>query len=448
MEPDTEKAHADQVSAWLREGIAAAKAGQNERAHDLLVRVVARDEHNAPAWLWLSGVVEDLEDRHLCLENVLAIDPNNAAARTGLAWVCRRMEQRSEVEKVPAPGQVSPFVVPLEDPPTEVASPPEAAESPVVVRTRTPVTPAGAILREDFISRQADPEPIETLGAIEVDTSQEPVPAPAHARDEFGDQYACPYCATATEPDDDRCRLCGKDLWYRFRKQEKRSSLLWTMLALQLGSAVYLIVPVAFLMFIGSSFIGQMLGIPEIPPLVLYALALPSLFSLALAVGLYFRWKPAYYLLFVDAGLGFILSFLAFVAGVDIFFGLFSAALAGGRLFVIFQLGGDFEWDKQRILLRTDRGLKSGVEYLTRADFYNRHKMWALAVVHMRAALGLVPDRLNCQMALVVAYIRLKRYVLAERALAEARRINPGEPRIAQLEAVVHEMRARQPALP
>jgi tetratricopeptide (TPR) repeat protein len=118
-----------------------------------------------------------------------------------------------------------------------------------------------------------------------------------------------------------------------------------------------------------------------------------------------------------------------------------------GRFALITQLGGDFEWDRRRILLRLDRGLKSSVEYLTRADFYNRQKMWALAVIHVRAALGLLPDRLDCHMALAVAYIRLKRYELASRALAQAKGISPGEPRIAQLEALVAEMCSGAPAL-
>jgi tetratricopeptide (TPR) repeat protein len=220
------------------------------------------------------------------------------------------------------------------------------------------------------------------------------------------------------------------------------------MLALQLGNAMYLFAPVALFMFLGSSFIGELLGIPEIPSFVLYLLALPSVFSLVLTLGLYLRWRPVYYLLFADAGLGLILALLAFVGGADIFFGLSGVVLAVGRLLLIFQLGGDFEWDKRRILLRTDRGLKSHVEYLTRADFYNAQKMWALAVVHIRAALGLVPDQLSCHLALVVAYIRLKKYELAERALAQAKRIDPSEPRVAQLEAVLNEMHVKQPALP
>ncbi len=72
----------------LRRGIAAAKAGQNKQARDLLTQVVELDESNEQAWLWLSGLVESLDDRRLCLENVLAVNPGNVHAQTGL----RRIE--------------------------------------------------------------------------------------------------------------------------------------------------------------------------------------------------------------------------------------------------------------------------------------------------------------------------------------------------------------------
>jgi tetratricopeptide (TPR) repeat protein len=466
MGQDAEDLQADQIDAWLCESIAAVKSGRHEYARDLLIRIVARDERNVQAWLWLSGVVESLEDRKVCLENVLRVDPQNAYARKGLAWVQQQMPQVEE-QTTPPSEQVSPFTVSPQAVLTEVdPSPAAVLEPPVVARTRIPVTPAAAMLRKDFASRLS-PEPAAASVVVEpaspavepgdsatyepsadAEADLKPALSPLQMQDEFSDEYACPYCAAVTEPDDNRCRLCGKDLWHRFRKQEKRSSLLWILLAFQFGNAMYLFAPVVLLMFIGPSFIGELLGIPEIPPLAMYVLALPSIFSLALGIGLYLRWKPVYYLLFADAGIGLITSLLAFAAGAGFFFGGTNLGLAVVRLVLIFQLGGDFEWDKRRILLRTDRGLKSSVEYLTRADFYNKQKMWALAVVHIRAALGLAPDQLSCHMALVVACIRLKKYELAKRALAEAKRIGPGEPRIAQLEALVNEMRAKTPALP
>ena len=87
MKPDRSNTNTENADRLLREGIAAAKAGQRERARDLLMRVVEQDEENVSAWLWLSGVVDSLDDQEICLENVLALDPDNEAARKGLASV-------------------------------------------------------------------------------------------------------------------------------------------------------------------------------------------------------------------------------------------------------------------------------------------------------------------------------------------------------------------------
>jgi hypothetical protein len=57
------------------------------------------DDRNKTAWLWLSGVMVDIDDQILCLENVLTIDPENATAVEGLtklrSW---RLAQEAEYE--------------------------------------------------------------------------------------------------------------------------------------------------------------------------------------------------------------------------------------------------------------------------------------------------------------------------------------------------------------
>ena len=68
----------------LKQGIAALRAGRKAEARSLLVRVVQQDKHNEMGWLWLSGAVNTDSDRRICLENVLAINPNNGVARRGL----------------------------------------------------------------------------------------------------------------------------------------------------------------------------------------------------------------------------------------------------------------------------------------------------------------------------------------------------------------------------
>jgi hypothetical protein len=73
------------ITAALNQAILAAKAGRNSEARRLLESVLNVDERNEQAWLWLSGVVDDAEERAICLENVLTINPDNQAARQGLA---------------------------------------------------------------------------------------------------------------------------------------------------------------------------------------------------------------------------------------------------------------------------------------------------------------------------------------------------------------------------
>ena len=85
----------------LKKGIAAAKAARQRetppaqvearrrQARSLLARVLKQDQHNVPAWLWLSTVVDRPEEQAACFQNVLAVDPANKRAQAGLA----RLEQ-------------------------------------------------------------------------------------------------------------------------------------------------------------------------------------------------------------------------------------------------------------------------------------------------------------------------------------------------------------------
>ena len=65
-------------------GITALKDGHREAARRLLTEAVARNPLDAAAWLWLSGALDDNDQRADCLRRVLQIEPDNAAARAGL----------------------------------------------------------------------------------------------------------------------------------------------------------------------------------------------------------------------------------------------------------------------------------------------------------------------------------------------------------------------------
>ncbi|MBE9514109.1 MAG: hypothetical protein IMY83_03650 [Chloroflexi bacterium] len=100
----------------LKQGIAALNAGRKAEARNLLTQVVQQDDRNEIAWLWLSGAVDTDRERRICLENVLAINPNNRLARRGLeSLIAREGVRLLSVVSLPAPE-----VKPLKDkPPTQ-----------------------------------------------------------------------------------------------------------------------------------------------------------------------------------------------------------------------------------------------------------------------------------------------------------------------------------------
>ena len=68
----------------LRQGLDAARAGRKTDARDLLIRVVEVEPRNELAWMWLTGLVDDLEDKIIACENVLAINPANEKVKAYL----------------------------------------------------------------------------------------------------------------------------------------------------------------------------------------------------------------------------------------------------------------------------------------------------------------------------------------------------------------------------
>ena len=47
----------------LRQGVEAARTGRKVEARKIFMQVVEVDSRNELAWMWLSGLMDDLEDR-------------------------------------------------------------------------------------------------------------------------------------------------------------------------------------------------------------------------------------------------------------------------------------------------------------------------------------------------------------------------------------------------
>ncbi|MBN1967080.1 MAG: tetratricopeptide repeat protein [Anaerolineae bacterium] len=75
----------NQSVLFLQQGIAAAKAKQNDEARRLLQNAIRLDPANEAAWLWLSSVAKDQNERVFCLRQLLQINPRNEMALKGLA---------------------------------------------------------------------------------------------------------------------------------------------------------------------------------------------------------------------------------------------------------------------------------------------------------------------------------------------------------------------------
>jgi len=79
-------------SEMVQRAIQRARAGRRTEARDLLLEVVESDPQNETAWMWLSGLVDSVEDRIIACENVLTINPANEKVRLYLTELQRHRQ--------------------------------------------------------------------------------------------------------------------------------------------------------------------------------------------------------------------------------------------------------------------------------------------------------------------------------------------------------------------
>jgi DNA-directed RNA polymerase subunit RPC12/RpoP len=103
----------------LVRGVAAAKTGQardKDEARFYLNWVLrsgdATSDQKASAWLWLSQIEDDPHKKRDCLENVIAWEPANAAARRGLAILDGRLKAEDIIDPNKPIEPVQPDAVP------------------------------------------------------------------------------------------------------------------------------------------------------------------------------------------------------------------------------------------------------------------------------------------------------------------------------------------------
>lgn len=86
----------------LRRAINAARSGRKQEARDLLLKIVDDQPSNEAAWIWLSGLVDSLEDQIIACENALMINPGNDKVRAYLRQLQAKLEtelQRNQFDE-------------------------------------------------------------------------------------------------------------------------------------------------------------------------------------------------------------------------------------------------------------------------------------------------------------------------------------------------------------
>lgn len=72
------------VQQLIQQGIQAARSGNHAEARLILRQALSADSSNEQAWLWLSAVEATNSEKIAALQQVLALNPANAAAKRGL----------------------------------------------------------------------------------------------------------------------------------------------------------------------------------------------------------------------------------------------------------------------------------------------------------------------------------------------------------------------------
>jgi hypothetical protein len=93
----TMSAHKADFQRLLQEGRIALDNGDRNLAHALWREAAMLNPYNEQVWLALLDVLESLEDRQVCLQNIVEINPLNVQARRMLRAYEARETRRDEV---------------------------------------------------------------------------------------------------------------------------------------------------------------------------------------------------------------------------------------------------------------------------------------------------------------------------------------------------------------
>lgn len=71
----------------LWQAIGLSRAGDREGARRVLESIIEQDPQNAMAWVWMTEVTDNQDEKRYCLEIALSITPDDEVLKRGLDYL-------------------------------------------------------------------------------------------------------------------------------------------------------------------------------------------------------------------------------------------------------------------------------------------------------------------------------------------------------------------------
>jgi tetratricopeptide (TPR) repeat protein len=110
VEGKIEQSESAQVASLVSLGHTLAEVGQKPWAYRLFARATELDDTNEEAWVWRAGLTDDIKETLSCLNQALALNPENAQAQAGLQWALAQQASAPEPASPAASEQAAQLV--------------------------------------------------------------------------------------------------------------------------------------------------------------------------------------------------------------------------------------------------------------------------------------------------------------------------------------------------
>ncbi len=393
-----------EVQEWFKAGTAALQIGNKAEAEALLLRVVEANEEHEQAWLWLSGAVQTDEDQRICLENVLSLNPDSAAAKRGLKAVMARLEADGKLDQ---------------------ESEDDEEEEEVEYEDIPSLNLAAQLLYPDShrrkrIKRKAveSTKDLTTFAAVST----------------FDDIWSrgdeiCAYCAHQIDVDDRECPRCKRNLMYKQFRYDTESAHLHIFWVILLGSGQLFMLQAILGMAQGRIGVAAivdfiLMGVYMVVAYAVYKRQLWAyltsiyLTGAILVAALLNRIIFASYSVVPNAGLAdgeLFISAIAISGMQLLLYVMLIGTLGLVLVYALFFVSSDFVCDEKRQTAVRQSGVNAADRYDAIARAHAKEGRWATAVLHWQPAAAKAPSTITYQRRLANAYARLGHY---ERSLS------------------------------